>query len=348
MKILITGAAGFIGSHTAASFLSRGDTVIGVDNLSRPGNTTNLDWLSGHACFRFHHADVRGAGDLARIFREHADAKVVVHEAAQVAVTTSVADPRGDFEINALGTFNVLEAARQFTPEAVVIYASTNKVYGNMEHIAVREEPRRYVYADTPQGLDEGEPLDFHSPYGCSKGCAEQYVRDYSRIYGLKSVVFRQSCIYGPRQFGMEDQGWVAWFTIATVLGRPITIYGDGKQVRDILWIEDLVDLYMRAIERIDIAAGEIYNAGGGPANTLSLLELLDHLESLSGRPIEKRFSDWRPGDQKVFVANCGKASRELGWNPSVAPREGVERLLKWVRESSEMIGRVTGPVIRP
>lgn len=272
----------------------------------------------------------------------------MVHEAAQVAVTTSVADPRADFEINALGTFNVLEAARQFTPSAVVIYASTNKVYGNMEHIAVREEPRRYVYADTPEGLDEAEPLDFHSPYGCSKGCAEQYVRDYSRIYGLKSVVFRQSCIYGTRQFGMEDQGWVAWFTIATVLGRPITIYGDGKQVRDILWVEDLVDLYLRAIERIDIAAGGIYNAGGGPENTLSLLELLDHLEHLSGRPIEKRFSDWRPGDQKVFIAHCGKASRELGWNPSVAPLEGVERLLKWVRDSREMIGRVAGPVIRP
>lgn len=341
MKVIVTGAAGFIGSHVATQFAARGATVIGLDNLSRRGSVENLNVLASCRHFEFCHADIRSARDIADAFSRHTDADAVVHEAAQVAVTTSVADPRHDFEINALGTLNVLEAARRYTPGAAFLYASTNKVYGEMTHVPVCERLARYEYADQPHGIDESAPVDFHSPYGCSKGCAEQYVHDYSRIYGLKSVVFRQSCIYGTRQFGVEDQGWVAWFTIASMLGKPVTIYGDGKQIRDILWVDDLIDLYLRAIDRIQVAAGQIYNAGGGAANTLSLLELVDLLSSRCKRKIAPAFGDWRPGDQKVFVANCEKARRELGWSPKVCPRDGVSVLFDWVHASCDLMARL-------
>jgi CDP-paratose 2-epimerase len=278
---------------------------------------------------------------MAGLFAQHQDTDVVIHEAAQVAVTSSVSDPRTDFEVNALGTFNVLEAARQYTPQAVFLYASTNKVYGQLEHLCAREGLTRYEYTEATRGIDESESMDFHSPYGCSKGCAEQYVRDYHRIYGLKSVVFRQSCVYGTRQFGVEDQGWVAWFIIASVLGRPLTIYGDGKQLRDLLWVDDLIDLYLKAIASIETTAGQIYNAGGGASNTLSLLELLDILRSYLGRSITVRFSAWRPGDQKVFVSDCEKARRELGWSPKTAPLEGVTSLLRWAEESRDLLARL-------
>jgi CDP-paratose 2-epimerase len=340
MKVIITGAAGFIGSHAAERFLKRGDTVVGIDNLSRPGNTANLQYLQGigQGRFHFHHGDIRSATDIDRIFARHADAGAVIHEAGQVAVTTSVAHPRMDFESNALGTLNVLEATRAHAPRSAFLFASTNKVYGGLEHVRVQEAARRYEYADIPAGVDESEPVDFHSPYGCSKGAAEQYVRDYHRIYGLKTVAFRQSCIYGTRQYGMEDQGWVAWFTIAALLGRSITVYGDGKQVRDVLWVEDLVDLYLRAIERIDVAAGRIYNAGGGASNSLSLLELLTMLEEQLGHPIPYKQSGWRPGDQRIFIANSGKARRELGWEPSTAPVLGLPALVEWTRVNAAQI----------
>ncbi|MBV8820637.1 MAG: NAD-dependent epimerase/dehydratase family protein, partial [Acidobacteriaceae bacterium] len=305
MKAIITGAAGFIGGHAAEHFLSRGDSVIGIDNLSRPGNVSTLNHLldAGKGRFQFHHGDIRSAADMDRVFAEHRDASLVIHEAGQVAVTTSVVYPRLDFEANATGTLNVLEATRTYTPEAIFLFASTNKVYGGLEHVAVRETERRYAYVDAISGIDETQPIDFHSPYGCSKGAAEQYVRDYYRIYGLKTVAFRQSCIYGTRQYGLEDQGWIAWFTIASLLQRPITLYGDGKQVRDVLWVDDLIRLYHRAVERIDIAAGRIYNAGGGPANSLSLLELFEMLGKELGHEIPYRKSSWRPGDQRIFIA---------------------------------------------
>lgn len=342
MKIIVTGAAGFIGSHTAAAFAAQGANVIGIDNLSRAGGVHNLDCLTALGkSFAFYHADIRSAGDLNRVFAGHRDAAVVIHEAAQVAVTTSVTDPRSDFEANALGTFNTLEATRRYIPNAAFLYASTNKVYGQMEHVSVSEGATRYQYADRPRGIDESECLDFHSPYGCSKGSAEQYVRDYHRIYGLKSVVFRQSCIYGTRQFGIEDQGWVSWFAIASVLGKPITIYGDGKQIRDLLWVDDLVGLYLSALEHIDVAAGQIYNAGGGASNTLSILELLDILGEHLGKRVETRTADWRPGDQKVFVADCGKARRELHWEPKITPRQGVVTLCKWVESARDLLGRL-------
>jgi len=348
MKVLISGVAGFIGAHAAARFLSEGATVVGFDNLSRRGNTDNLEWLlSRHGNFRFAHADLRHEGDLNRLFEKEnsggrdANVDAVIHLGGQVAVTTSVAHPRMDFEANALGTLNMLEATRRFCPSAAFLFSSTNKVYGGLEHLAVCQRNGRYEYAEHPDGVDENEPLDFHSPYGCSKGAADQYVRDYARIYGLRTVVFRQSCIYGERQFGVEDQGWVAWFTIAALLRKPMTVYGDGKQIRDLLWVGDLVDLYVLAIQQIDKAAGKVYNAGGGPENTLSLLELISILSAKIGIDVRPSYSDWRPGDQRVFVANIEKAQTDLGWRPRVSVRDGVSRLADWTDKSRSLISSI-------
>jgi CDP-paratose 2-epimerase len=335
---LITGGAGFIGSNYVYRLLQRGETVVIYDNLSRAGAARNLEWLRsqfGERAFRLIVADVRDATRLTEAARE---ADVIVHLAAQVAVTTSVTDPRPDFEINALGTFNVVEAARLSERQPVVLYASTNKVYGEMENVPVVERETRWEYQNLPFGCPETQPLDFHSPYGCSKGTGDQYVRDYARIYGLRSVVFRQSCIYGPRQFGIEDQGWLAWMVIAALTGRQITIYGDGKQVRDVLYVEDLLDAYDAAIASIDRVAGQVYNLGGGPANTLAVWrEFGPLLESLLGKPIPVAHGDWRPGDQKVFVADIRKAERELGWKPKVGVEEGVRRLFEWVGENKKL-----------
>ncbi|MCC7196518.1 MAG: GDP-mannose 4,6-dehydratase [Gemmatimonadaceae bacterium] len=266
---------------------------------------------------------------------------MIYHLAGQVAVTTSVADPREDFETNALGTFNALEAARQAGNDPIFLFSSTNKVYGGIDNVAIEETPGRYAYRDLPYGVSESQPLDFHSPYGCSKGAGDQYVRDYARIYGLRTVVFRQSCIYGYRQFGIEDQGWIAWFIIAAVMGRPITIYGDGKQVRDALFCEDLLDAYDAAIEHIEVAKGQIYNIGGGPENTIAVWsELGPILAELLGREMTVAYGDWRPGDQLVFVSDIGKAERELGWKPKTPVREGVQKLLEWVRENKDLFSR--------
>ncbi|MFH0793188.1 MAG: GDP-mannose 4,6-dehydratase, partial [bacterium] len=262
----------------------------------------------------------------------------VLHLAAQVAVTTSVADPREDFEVNALGTFNLLEAIRASKTNPIVIYSSTNKVYGGMEKVEVVERNNRYRYKDFDQGIPESIQLDFHSPYGCSKGAADQYVRDYSRIYGMRTVVLRQSCIYGYRQFGVEDQGWVAWFIIAAQLGKPITIYGDGKQVRDILFIEDLIDAFDLAIKKIAKVSGRVFNIGGGPKNQMSLLELLGMIEKLAGKAPEFSFSDWRPGDQRVYVSSIEKAAAELGWKPKTDMKTGIKRLFDWVAENRQML----------
>jgi CDP-paratose 2-epimerase len=346
LKVIITGVAGFIGGHAAAAFLEKGATVIGTDNGSRRGNAENLAWLQAQkGDFQYIHADIRNENDMMRVFAKHPDADAVLHLAGQVAVTTSVVNPRMDFEANALGTFNVLEAVRHYCPQAAFIYSSTNKVYGGMEQIEIVEKGGRYIYKDLPGGMPETTPLDFHSPYGCSKGTGDQYVRDYARIYGLKTVVFRQSCIYGTRQFGIEDQGWVAWFTIATVLGKNITLYGDGMQVRDVLWVGDLVNLYQKAIENIDVAKGKAYNAGGGPDFSMSLLELLGFLGKLAGRPIETAKSDWRPGDQKVFIADITKVKDDLGWSPTVAPQAGVEKLWEWTYPNKEMLEKVLAGV---
>ncbi len=330
---LITGGAGFIGSNYAARLLQRGEQVIIYDNLSRSGAVRNLDWLRktyGENSFRLVQADVRDSGSIQEAAKE---ADVIVHLAGQVAVTTSVVDPRNDFEINALGTFNVLEAARLSERNPIVIYASTNKVYGGMEEVRVKELESRYAYVDYPFGIPETFGLDFHSPYGCSKGCGDQYTRDYSRIYGLRTVVMRQSCIYGTRQFGIEDQGWVAWFVIAAVKRLPITIYGNGKQVRDVLFIEDLCDVYDLAIERIDLAAGQVFNIGGGADFTISVWEEFGPLlEKLLGEAIPVKRGDWRPGDQRVFISDIRKAQQTLGWKPKIGVEEGIQRLYEWVK----------------
>lgn len=340
-EVLITGGAGFIGCNTARRFLELGDRVIVLDNLSRKGAERNLAWLQAQGPVDFIRADIRDGASVRKAIERCPRLDAVIHLASQVAVTTSVQDPREDFEVNALGTFNLLEAVRLSKRDAVFLFASTNKVYGGLDGVAVVERDGRYAYRDLPRGIGEDYPIDFHSPYGCSKGAADQYVRDYGRIYGLRTVVFRQSCIYGERQFGVEDQGWVAWFTIAAVLGRPLVIYGDGKQVRDLLYIEDLVQAYRLAIERIDQVSGKIYNLGGGPENVLSLLDLIALLEGLTGRKIPRSFQDWRPGDQPVFICDIDRARRELNWRPQVSPEDGVRRLHHWVVENQDLLRSV-------
>lgn len=333
MKIVITGGAGFIGSNAVKYYLGKNADVVVFDNLSRKNTDKNLSWLKTlGGNLTFIKGDIRKTGDTAKLigFFECADA--VLHLAAQVAVTTSVTNPREDFEINALGTFNVLEAMRSSQSKAKFIYSSTNKVYGGMEDATVVEKDTRYAYADLPYGASEDRVLDFHSPYGCSKGAADQYVRDYGRIYGLDTVVMRQSCIYGPRQFGVEDQGWVAWFIIATALGKKLSIYGDGKQVRDLLYVDDLIRAYDMAIDAGEKTRGEIYNIGGGPENTLSVWnEFGPMLEGLFGKKIPVTKSDWRPGDQKIFVADIRTAAASFGWEPQVSVRDGIKELYEWV-----------------
>lgn len=337
MKVIITGGAGFIGSNAASRYLGRGAEVVIIDNLSRPGTENNLEWLADQGELEFLPIDICEAASITQAFAAHRDADLVLHLAGQVAVTTSVTDPRSDFEANALGTFNVLEGIRLAGIAAPVIYSSTNKVYGGQEGARIIERAGRYIYPDLPEGIPEEHALDFHSPYGCSKGAGDQYVRDYHRIYGLKTVVFRQSCIYGYRQFGLEDQGWVAWFTIATQLGKPISIYGDGKQARDILFIEDLLDAYDAAAANIEHAAGRIYNIGGGPANVISLLDLLDYLEDREGRPVPYTHNAWRPGDQRIYVSDIRRAKLELSWTPRVHWQRGLALLYEWVAANLEL-----------
>jgi len=275
---------------------------------------------------------------MVSIFKKRGPFDLILHEAAQVAVTTSVVEPREDFEINALGTLNLLEATRLYSPQGFFEFSSTNKVYGKMEDVRVVEKESRYEYADASFGIDENYCLDFYSPYGCSKGAADQYVRDYSRIYGLKTVVLRQSCIYGTRQFGVEDQGWIAWFIIASLLRKPITIYGDGKQIRDVLWVDELVDAYAKLFHSAEMVSGKIFNIGGGPRHTLSLVELVKILMNegvMKGAP---RYSDWRPGDQKVYVSNVNKVRDAVGWKPVTGPEMGVRKLVEWAKRNEQIL----------
>jgi CDP-paratose 2-epimerase len=332
--MLITGGAGFIGVNAASHFSDQGWHITVLDNLSRRGTEDNLRWLRERTDVGFEKIDIRNADAMAGAL-ENNKPDVVLHLAAQVAVTTSVTDPREDFEINALGTFNVLEAIRQKSPESFLINASTNKVYGKMDDVAVVERNGRYEYRDLTAGCSESQQLDFHSPYGCSKGVADQYAIDYARIYGLRSTTFRQSCVYGARQFGIEDQGWVAWFTIAHVLDKPITIYGDGKQIRDVLHVKDLCRAYEAAIQDQDAAIGQAFNIGGGPDNTLSLRELLAFLKQFLGKQTQLSWEEWRPGDQPVFVCDLTKARQKLGWQPETGVEKGVEQLAAWVEENS-------------
>jgi CDP-paratose 2-epimerase len=333
-SILITGGAGFIGANVADRALAGGHRITILDDLSRRGAGENIRWLRARHGNGWELIDgsVVDPGVSARAV---ANVEVIYHLAAQTAVTTSVTDPRRDFEVNAIGTFNLLEAARCAGHSPIFLYASTNKVYGRMADVPTVELPTRHTYPDLPDGVDESRPLDFHSPYGCSKGAADQYVRDYARIYGLPTIVFRQSCIYGPRQMGVEDQGWVAWFVIALIMGRPITIFGDGKQLRDLLYVDDLLRAFDLAIDRIEITRGQTYNIGGGPANAISVWwEFKRFAEAVLDRPVpDPAFVPARLGDQPVFIANTTKAQRDFGWAPTISAPEGIRRLAAWVTE---------------
>jgi CDP-paratose 2-epimerase len=334
--VLITGGAGFIGVNAAAHLSANGFPVTVLDNLSRRGATDNLEWLRQRHDVGFLKTDVRDAEAVRSAVREVAP-RAVIHLAGQVAVTTSIQNPREDFEVNAQGTLNVLEAVRTVSPDSFLVYSSTNKVYGRLESLGVVEGEDRYGLSSLPDGVPETQPLDFHSPYGCSKGAADQYTIDFARTYGLKAVTFRQSCIYGRRQFGVEDQGWVAWFLIARELGRPITIYGNGKQVRDILDVRDLVRLYELAIGRSEAVSGRAFNVGGGPANALSLLELLAYMDELSGAEQARSFEAWRLGDQPVFISDNSALGRALGWEPLVGWRDGVRDLREWIASNRSL-----------
>ena len=340
--VLITGGAGFIGSNIANRLAEEGHDVLVYDALSRPGVEKNLAWLKERHAGQIANivADIRDEDELARAARE---AKAVFHMAAQVAVTTSMVNPREDFEINLKGTINLLDALRLRGEKVPIVFASTNKVYGDLADVEFRLEGQRYVPQDRDvreHGIGETRPLDFHTPYGCSKGAADQYVLDYARSFGIPAAVLRMSCIYGVRQMGTEDQGWVAHFLIQALEGRQITLYGDGYQVRDILDVSNAVEAYLNAWSRIDRIGGRAFNLGGGPANAVSLRELIAYMAELLGHEIDVRFDDWRAGDQRYFVADTRAAQAALGLSPSVPWQRGVALLSEWLRESRGLPAR--------
>lgn len=334
--VLITGGAGFVGCNVAHRLLSMGIPVLLFDNLSRDGVERNLQWL------RDTHGDgvqaeIADVRDRAALRKAIARAQQVFHFAAQVAVTTSLVNPTDDFEVNAWGTLNLLEALRALPEPPPLVFTSTNKVYGGLDDVPLVQRDGRYEPQDAAlrdHGISEDRPLDFHSPYGCSKGTADQYVLDYSRSYGLRTIVFRMSCIYGPRQFGTEDQGWVAHFLIRAIERCPIVLYGDGMQVRDVLFIDDLVDAFLLAQQHMDTQAGRAFNIGGGPANTTSLLELLDAIEGLHGERPAVEMEGWRTGDQRYYVSDTQRFQEATGWRPRVNVESGVGRLYQWLIES--------------
>lgn len=331
--VLITGGAGFIGTNVAARYLSRGRPVTILDNLSRAGVEENLEWLKGTYGdrIRFIKADVRDREPLREVV---AEAERVFHFAAQVAVTTSLEDPRTDFATNALGTLNILEACRSLDVPPPLLFTSTNKVYGDLANLRIRRDGDKYLPIEEGirrVGISESSPLDFHSPYGCSKGAADQYVRDYARCYGLPTVVFRMSCIYGPHQCGTEDQGWVAHFAKELLADREVTFYGDGRQVRDLLFVEDLVDAMELATDHVEVTAGQAFNIGGGPENAVSVREVVTTLGARIGRPPRVRHDAWRQGDQRYYVSDIRAFSRDTGWRPRVSVRQGIDRLYDWL-----------------
>jgi CDP-paratose 2-epimerase len=334
---LVTGGAGFVGSNLVDRLAREGRRVRILDNLSRPGVERNAEWL------RQRHdgqvellcADVRDTEAVRAALR---DVETVFHFAAQVAVTTSLDDPREDFQINLGATFELLEAIRHCRRPPRLFFTSTNKVYGALPDVELSREGGRWSPVTEEirrHGISEARPLDFHSPYGCSKGGADQYVLDYSRTFGLETVVFRMSCIYGPRQFGTEDQGWVAHFLLRALAGETITLYGDGRQVRDVLFVDDLVEAFLRAERQMPVVSRQVFNVGGGPDNTLSLLELLDLIAELNGRRPEVEHAPTRTGDQRYYVSDTRRLQRLTGWQPQMDVRQGVGRLLQWLRQLS-------------
>jgi CDP-paratose 2-epimerase len=330
--ILITGGAGFIGSNLADKLLQMGETVIVYDNLSRPGSEKNLRWLNCHSNGKLivYIDDIRNLETLKKAI---SNVKMVFHFAAQVAVTSSISNPLDDFDVNVKGTLNVIEQIRRLNQPPPIIMTSTNKVYGNLSWSSVKKKVKRYVAKEKriKTGVNESIPLDFHSPYGCSKGAAEQYVLDYSRTYGLKTAVFRMSCIYGPHQHGNEDQGWIAHIISKSINGDTIVIYGDGCQVRDALHVKDLLNAFITGWQKMDIINGHAFNIGGGPKNTLSILELIRQTEQLIGKKVDYKHAPWRSGDQKYYVSNFSKFRKFTGWKPSIEINEGLVDIYKWL-----------------
>ena len=336
MRFLITGGCGFVGSNVAATVLKRGEPVTLFDDLSRFGSAENLTWLRTLGDVTFIHGDSRIAADLEGAVRT-VKPEAVLHLAGQVAMTTSMQNPRRDFETNVVGTFNLLEALRKEAPEAAVVYSSSNKVYGELKGVELIEDSRRYSSPTHPQGVDENAPIDCQTPYGCSKGAADSYMLDFARGYGLRTAVFRHSTIFGGRQFATFDQGWVGWFCQQAIETKknpdrpPFTISGDGKQVRDLLFVEDCVNCYLAAVEKIDDVKGEAFNIGGGIENSSSLLELFDFLESELAVKLTYERLPWRHSDQKFFVADIAKARSRLAWNPQVSKEAGIRKMIHWV-----------------
>lgn len=336
MKLLITGGCGFLGSNLASDALARGDEVFVFDNLYRNGSRENLIWLKSQGDFNFVHGDIRNQNDITRIVNSF-EPDAIFHLAGQVAMTTSIENPRMDFEVNVIGTHNLLEAVRKSDKSIIVVYSSTNKVYGDLEQYTYRETDTRFECIEHPMGFDEHTQLDFHSPYGCSKGAADQYMLDYSRIFGMKTVVLRHSSMYGGRQFATYDQGWVGWFCQKAIeasrglLTEPFSISGNGKQVRDVLHADDMRRLYIAAVNNIDQAQGQAFNVGGGIENSLSLLELFSHLEDLLKVKLKYKKLPVRESDQRVFVADIAKAKAILNWQPMTSARDGLKSMIQWV-----------------
>lgn len=332
---LVTGGCGFVGSNVAARLLRDGWKVTVFDSLARHGAPENLKWLQAQGGAAFVHGDIRNAHDVARVIG-NAKPTAIFHLAGQVAMTTSMENPRRDFEINVLGSINVLEAVRQHKLNPAIVYSSSNKVYGDLAGLKLKEQKLRYSSPSHPRGVDESAPLDFQTPYGCSKGAADQYMLDFSRCYGLNTVVFRHSTIFGGRQFATFDQGWVGWFCQQALAVKqdpkrePFTISGDGKQVRDLLFVDDAVECYLAAVKNMAVARGQAFNIGGGIANSCSLLELFALLENQLGVKLNYRRLPWRHSDQKFFVADIAKATRLLKWNPRISREEGVKRMVVW------------------
>lgn len=339
MKYLVTGGCGFLGSNIASEILRQGHELVIFDSLYRFGSYQNLEWLKIQGDFEFIHGDIRNTNDVERTVCTHKP-DVIYHLAGQVAMTTSIADPRMDFEVNVGGSFNLLNAVRLYSPESTVIYSSTNKVYGDLEQFSYRETETRYECIDKPNGFDESVSLDFHSPYGTSKGSADQYMLDFARIYGLKTAVFRHSSMFGGRQFATFDQGWLGWFTQKAIeikrgiAKEPFTISGNGKQVRDLLYASDCVDLYIKAAERIEAIKGQAFNIGGGIVNSSSLLELFQYLEQELEIQMTYQQLPPRESDQRVFVADITRAQKLINWTPKVSKAEGIRKMIEWVTEN--------------
>lgn len=337
MKILINGGCGFLGSNLASYGIANGYEITVFDNLSRLGSAKNLEWLRTLGNFTFVHGDTRNKNDLENVIK-NGQFDAVFHLAGQVAMTTSIENPYKDFEVNAMGALNLLDSLRKYSPNTAVFFSSTNKVYGDLEQYDYEETEKRYICKQFPNGFDESVPLDFRSPYGCSKGAADQYMLDFYRIFGIKTTVFRHSSMYGSRQFATYDQGWIGWFVAKAIElyqnpnVEPFTISGNGKQVRDILHADDMISLYYTALNNVEKVCGNAYNIGGTMAQSLSLLELFDILNDMLGIKMKYTQLPVRCSDQKVFVADTKKIQSKIGWEPKVTAKEGLEKMVSWVR----------------